>query len=220
MMGQCGIGRPKTSRAGIDGGNGNGHAPPEGGGVHARPAPGPSQGPGGQAVRCRSRGRTRTGAAAAGPGRSRPRVLYSIHMSMTSWVKTSPLSRNSWSSFESAASASSREPGADGIFGQFLGRQVVDVLVQRLARVDLVLDAVEARHQHGGEGEVAVAGRVRGAELDALGLGRGGVHRDADGGAAVAARVGQVDRGLVAGHQPLVGVGGRVGEGARGRGRA
>ena len=43
-------------------------------------------------------------------------------------------------------------------------------------------------------------------------------HRDAQRGRAVAVRVGQVDRGFVAGDQALVGVGGRVGEGAQGLG--
>src|SRR5438874_4120545 len=54
---------------------------------------------------------------------------------------------------------------------QLLRREPVDVLVQRVARIDAVLDAVEASHEHGGERQVRVAARVRGAELDALGFG-------------------------------------------------
>ena len=50
----------------------------------------------------------------------------------------------------------------------------------------------------------------------AFGLRR--VDRDADRRRAVAAAVGEVDRRLVAGHQPLVAVGRRVGDGAQGRG--
>src|SRR5450432_4761435 len=49
---------------------------------------------------------------------------------------------------------------------RLLGRQVVDVLVERLAGVDLVLDAVEAGHQHGREGQVRVGRRVGAAELE------------------------------------------------------
>ena len=50
----------------------------------------------------------------------------------------------------------------------------------------------------------------------AFGLRR--VDRDADRRRAVAAAVGEVDRRLVAGHQALVAVGRRVGDGAQGRG--
>src|SRR3546814_6919090 len=38
--------------------------------------------------------------------------------------------------------------------GQLLGRQVVQVLVHRVAWMDLVLDAVEAGHQHRREAEI------------------------------------------------------------------
>ena len=38
----------------------------------------------------------------------------------------------------------------------FLGRQVVEVLARGLARVDLVLDAVEPRHQQRAESEIGV----------------------------------------------------------------
>ena len=63
-----------------------------------------------------------------------------------------------------------------------------------------------------GEGQVGVAGRIRVAHLDALGLRARRVHRDAAGRRAVAARVGQVDRRLEARHEPLVGVRRRVRE--------
>src|SRR3990172_6091444 len=86
-------------------------------------------------------------------------------------------------------------------------RKLVRVLVQRIARVDLVLDAVQAGHEHGGKGQVRVAGRVRRAELDALGLRLRGVDGDACRGGAVAGGVHQVHRRLIAGDQPLVGVG-------------
>ena len=63
--------------------------------------------------------------------------------------------------------------GRLGHFGQLFGRQVVNVLVERLAGIDLVLDAVDHRHQHGRERQVRIAARVGAAELDALGLGAG-----------------------------------------------
>ena len=101
-------------------------------------------------------------------------------------------------------------------------RHFVDVLLVeqihlgRIAGVDLVLDAVQAGHQAGGEGQVGVGRRVGAAELDALGLRRLGVHRDAHGRRAVAGRVGDDDGGLVAGHQAAVGVGRRRADGQQG----
>ncbi len=95
---------------------------------------------------------------------------------------------------------------------QLLRRQPVDVLVQRVPGVDFVLHAVEARHQLRGKGQVGVAGGVRAAELQPLRLGARAVHGDADGGAAVAAAVGEIDRRLEARHQTLVAVGGGVAE--------
>src|SRR5260221_6258223 len=47
-------------------------------------------------------------------------------------------------------------------------RQLVEVLVHRLPRVDLVGDAVETRHDARGERQVRIAGRVRRPELNAL----------------------------------------------------
>ena len=73
-------------------------------------------------------------------------------------------------SFSSAAMASSSEPGVLRVLGQFLGGHLVDVAVERLARVGAVLDAVERGHHDRGEGQVRVAARVGAAELDALGL--------------------------------------------------
>src|SRR2546426_7228388 len=61
-------------------------------------------------------------------------------------------------------------------------RQLVEVLVDRLAWIDLVSDSVEARHEARREREVGVAGRVRSPEFNsfrAFGL---GIHRDADAG--------------------------------------
>ena len=97
--------------------------------------------------------------------------------------------------------------------GGLVGGQFVQVFVDRLGRFDLVLDPVQAGHEHRGEREVGVGGRVGDAELDPLGLGVGAGDRDPGAGRAVPLGVDQVDRGLEAGYQPVVGVRRRVGEG-------
>src|SRR5262249_4424395 len=51
-----------------------------------------------------------------------------------------------------------------------LGLEVVEVLVRRRTRVELVLDAVEAGHHHRDEAVVRVRRAVREADLDAPGL--------------------------------------------------
>src|SRR3989304_3981232 len=84
-------------------------------------------------------------------------------------------------------------PGRGRDAGEFLRGEGVDVLVQRLPRVDLVLDAVQAGHEHRGEGDVPVAGRVGRPELEPLGLRGGRIHRNPDGGGPVPAR-GRPDR--------------------------
>ena len=129
---------------------------------------------------------------------------------MKSSLNTSPALRKarSLSRLESA----SRKRAADGRdLLQFLRRQVVEVLVHRRAGIDLVRDAVEARHQHRREGEIGVGRRVGEAHLDALGL-RVRRPRNTARGRAVARRIGEQHRRLVAGHEPLVAVGRRVGE--------
>ena len=78
--------------------------------------------------------------------------------------------------------------------------------------MDLVLDAVETGHEHGREGQIRIGGGVREAHLHALRF-RAWPQRDAAAGRTVAGGIGQQHRRLVARHQPLVGVGGRVGEG-------
>src|SRR5262245_50202810 len=51
---------------------------------------------------------------------------------------------------------------------QLRRRQVVEVLVHRVAWMDLVHDAVESRHKHGGKPKVRVGRRIGEAHLDAL----------------------------------------------------
>ncbi len=99
-----------------------------------------------------------------------------------------------------------------------LGRKLVEVLVDGLVRLDAVLDAVEAGHQLGGEGEVRVARAIRNAELDALGLRVRARDGDADAGGAVAGRVDQVHGSLETGHQATEGVDAGVREREHGRG--
>src|SRR5581483_3901225 len=48
--------------------------------------------------------------------------------------------------------------------GELLRRQVVEILVDRRRRFDAIDDAVETGHQHRGERQVRVAGRVGTAE--------------------------------------------------------
>src|SRR5208337_786629 len=96
---------------------------------------------------------------------------------------------------------------------QLLRTEIVDVLVERLTGIDLALDAVDSGHQHGGEPEIRIAARIRWAELYALGLWRGRVHRNAAGRRTVAPRIRQVYRSFEAGNQALIRVGGRRNDG-------
>ena len=102
---------------------------------------------------------------------------------MRSSVKTPPAVRKSWSA-ASAASAASSDAGTCGHQGQLLGRQVVEVLVDRVGRLDLVQHAVEAGQQHRREGQVGVASEASGQRNStrlALGLRwASGMRHDAD----------------------------------------
>ena len=89
---------------------------------------------------------------------------------------------------------------------ELLRRELVEVAVDRLAGVQLPLDPVQPGHQHRREGEVGIGERVGRTELHSFGLRRGGVHRDAYGGRAVALGVLEQDGRLVARDQPAVGV--------------
>ena len=57
---------------------------------------------------------------------------------------------------------------------------LVEVDIHGVARINLVGDAVEAGEQQGRQGIVAVGGRVRETDLDALGLRIVAVDRDAE----------------------------------------
>src|SRR3954469_237593 len=88
-----------------------------------------------------------------------------------------------------------------------LGSEVVEVLLHRLGQLVAMLDALEPGVQHRREAEVGVAGRVGAAELGPrrLLLARV-VERHADQSGAVPPRPGEIDRCLIAGNEPLVGV--------------
>ncbi|MEY3839648.1 MAG: hypothetical protein RIR08_381, partial [Pseudomonadota bacterium] len=94
---------------------------------------------------------------------------------------------------------------------RFFGLEIVQIFVRRVARVDLVLDAVEAGHHHRRECEVRIRGRIREAHFDATCL-RVRHPGDADRGRTVACRIGEHHRRFEAGHQTLVTVGAGVGE--------
>src|SRR5947199_1911143 len=102
---------------------------------------------------------------------------------------------------------------ADAVLLALARTEMVQVLVDRVAGVDLSLDAVQAGAQHRGEGEVRVAGRVRRAVLDPLRrLDPLIVHGNPDVRASVALRPGDEHGCLVAGDEPAVRVRRRVRE--------
>src|SRR5206468_11255715 len=97
--------------------------------------------------------------------------------------------------------------------------EMVQVLVGRVAGVDLPLGTVQAGAQHRRDREVWVAGRVWRTVLDALsGLDPLVVDRDTDVRAAVALRPGDEHGRLVTRHQPAVRVRRRVRERAEAAG--
>src|SRR5471032_3097734 len=100
------------------------------------------------------------------------------------------------------------------LFGLFR-RQVIQVFVSSVARVDLVLDTVQAGHHQCSEGQVRVGSRIREAGFDTTSFGAVDV-RNTDRGGTVACRVGQHYRSFETWDQTLVGVGRRVGEAVQG----
>ena len=92
---------------------------------------------------------------------------------------------------------------------QLRRRHLVQVLVHRIRRLNLVDDAIQPRHQHRRERQVGVAGRVGRAEFQPPRRRAVGIRRNADARRAVPHRIDQVHRRLKPGHQPLVAVGRR-----------
>src|SRR3546814_15945408 len=74
-----------------------------------------------------------------------------------------------------------QRPRDGGYVDQFGGGQIVEILVDRLAGVDLVLDAVEPGHPDRGVAQIVVRHRVGEATPAALGLGAGATGTPARG---------------------------------------
>jgi hypothetical protein len=83
-------------------------------------------------------------------------------------------------------------------------RHLVEILLERIPGRRLVADAVEARHQHGREGEIGVRRRVRVTHLHPLGRRVRRVDRNPAGGGAVPRRERENRRSFEARRQPLV----------------
>ena len=100
---------------------------------------------------------------------------------------------------------------------RFFLRQVVQILVHGIARVDLVLDTIQAGHHQCSERQVRVGRRVRETHFDTTCF--RAVHVwNTDGGRTVTGGVGQHNRCFVARNQTLVAIGCRVGKGVDGLG--
>src|SRR3546814_16221334 len=63
-----------------------------------------------------------------------------------------------------------QRPRDGGYVDQFGGGQIVEILVDRLAGVELVLAAVEPGHQDRGVAKIGGCHRIGATKLDALGL--------------------------------------------------
>ena len=109
-------------------------------------------------------------------------IFSSMYASIMSSLNTPPRVRNS-RSLSRCSSASSSDEQTFGTFFAFFRRQIVQILVDRLARMDLVLHAVQACHQHRGEAQVRIGRRIREAHFDAARLSgstRSGMRIDAE----------------------------------------
>ena len=78
------------------------------------------------------------------------------------------------------------EAGRDHCKFRMIGRGIIGVFLQRIARMDLVLNAIDGGHQYGGERQVWIAARVRATKLNTFRFRTGAERRNAaSGGAAV-----------------------------------
>ncbi len=73
---------------------------------------------------------------------------------------------------------------------QLFWRQIVDVLIERIAGANLVLDTIDGGHQDGRKGKVGIAGAIRASKLDSLGARMAAIHRDANSGGTIALGIG------------------------------
>jgi hypothetical protein len=90
--------------------------------------------------------------------------------------------------------------------GRFLGLQLVEIKIQWIARVNPILNPIDPGHQDGCKCQVWVAGPIGASEFNARGLLTGEVNRNTDACTAVSLGIGQIDRCLIAGDEPLIGV--------------
>ena len=91
------------------------------------------------------------------------------------------------------------------------GGQIVQVLIRRIAWIDLVLNSIKTRHHHGRKAEVGVAQGIREAALDAAAFVARDI-RNADRCRPVTGRVSELYRCFKTGDQTLIRVGTRVGD--------
>src|SRR5690606_32229544 len=88
---------------------------------------------------------------------------------------------------------------------QFLGRQIIKILIHGLSRVNLVLDAIKTSHQQGSKAQIRIGGRVREANVQTLER-RRITERNTAGSGTIARRIGKQNRSFVTRNQALVGV--------------
>ena len=105
---------------------------------------------------------------------------------------------------------------ADVTLCPLLRPHLVNVFLDRRGDRQIVFNAVKSGCQHHAEAEIRIGGGVRRPEFDAGGFFAGKVDRYPDAGAPISLGVSQIDRGLIAGDQPFIRVGGGGTEGQQG----
>ena len=130
--------------------------------------------------------------------------LFSINLLKT-WSPSASLTS---SLFSVSTIASSRLPGRDSIpRAPVRLRSSQRCLLQPARELVVFFNALQPCGKHYCKGKIRIAGRIRPAQLDARGLFLAGfIHGYPYQGRTVAARPGDIDRRLIAGNQPLVGV--------------
>src|SRR5438132_596765 len=91
--------------------------------------------------------------------------------------------------------------------GEFFRWKFVQVFVERIARINPILDAIKAGEHYGREAQIGVCSRVRRAVLDAFRFGTRGIGRNTHGSRPVTSRIGKIHWRFESWHEPLVAVG-------------
>src|SRR4029077_4210728 len=73
-------------------------------------------------------------------------------------------------------------------------RQFVKIFVERIARINAVLDSIKAGNPHCRRRDIRIRGSVGRAKVNSLRFWTGGISRDANGGGAIAGGIGEIDR--------------------------